>query len=476
MKLIQPVFLSIPEFFGHLHPVLVHLPIGILLLAALFVWQSRKDKHENWQTIINIMLFWGMISAVAACITGYILSQGGDYDPRTVGLHQWMGISVAAISVITWYTRKKAMMQNLQWILAALLLLLLFITGHLGGSLTHGSDYLTAPLEDLSGNDTAAVVKRKPIANVQEALVYADLVQPVFQSKCYSCHGASKQKGKLRLDQPDAMLKGGKNGPAIVPGKPDESELIKRILLPREDEHHMAPKEKPQLTGQEVSLLQWWVSSGADFNKKVKDLQQPEKMKSVLASFQNAGEIKSEDALPLAPVEKADEAAIGKLKDAGAVILPVSQTSNYLEAAFITNPPGNATVALLLPLKKQLVRLKLSNAPISDSALAIIGQCSNLIRLQLDHTNITDKGLSHLQSLNALQSLNLVGTQVTAAGVMQLKGLKNLHSLYLYQTRVEDKDWPQLNKAFPKVNIDSGGYKVQFLETDTVIVKPPKIK
>jgi len=166
-----------------------------------------------------------------------------------------------------------------QGLLAVLLLLLVLVTGHLGGSLTHGSDYLTQPLEHLSG-DSEIVYKRKPIPNVQEAMIYTDIIEPVFKNKCYGCHGATRQKGKLRLDQPTSIMKGGKDGVIIVPGKSATSELIKRILLPREDEHHMAPKEKPQLTEQEIALLGWWVDNGADFTKKVKEFQQPDKCSS----------------------------------------------------------------------------------------------------------------------------------------------------------------------------------------------------
>src|SRR5688572_28924905 len=81
------------------------------------------------------------------------------------------------------------------------------------------------------------------------------------------------------------ILKGGKSGAAIVPGKAEESELIKRILLPLSDEDHMAPKEKPQLTANEVSLLKWWVDNGADFKKKFKDLPQTPAIKAVFVSL-----------------------------------------------------------------------------------------------------------------------------------------------------------------------------------------------
>ncbi|MBS1601002.1 MAG: hypothetical protein JST75_22515 [Bacteroidetes bacterium] len=465
------------EFIGHLHPVLVHLPIGILLLASLFLWQSRKDKSEHLQPIINVILLLGMISAILTCITGYVLSTTGEYDEQMVGLHQWMGIAVAIVSILTYIFFKKNILYRWQGLVSAILLLLLIVTGHLGGSLTHGSDYLTQPLENLTG-DSQAVVKRKPILNVQEAVVYADIVQPIFQEKCYGCHGSSKQKGKLRLDQPDLIMKGGKDGAVIVAGKSKESELIKRITLPREEEHHMAPKEKPQLSTLEIAFLTWWIDNGADFTKKVKDFPQPEKLKPYFVALQKEeNEQKELSGIPETPVEKASDPAVDALKKLGVVVIPLSQNTNYLKANFSVSLKNNdSAIALLLPLKKQLVSLKLTGFPVNDSSLSIIVQCTNITKLELDHTRVTDNGMSKLLALDKLISLNLVGTKVTAEGVMKLKGMKNLHNIYLYQSSVDKKDWPTLVKNFPKTIIDSGGYSVPLFNTDTVIIKPPKEK
>jgi len=471
------MFISITEFIGHLHPLLVHLPIGILLLASLFLWQSRKDRSEHLRPVINVILLLGMISAIVTCITGYVLSSSGEYDEDLVGLHQWMGISVAVVSILTYYFFRKNILYRWQGLVAALLLLLLIVTGHLGGSLTHGSDYLTQPLQNL-GEDTVAVFKRKPIPDVQQALAYADVIQPIFQEKCYGCHGPSKQKGKLRLDQPDAMMKGGKDGVVIISGKPAESEMMKRILLPREEEHHMAPKEKPQLTANQIALLDWWVTNGADFTKKVKDLPQPEKIKPMLLSLQKESiEQKEITGIPEKPVDKADQSAVDTLKKLGVVVLQVSQNSNYLTANFsIGGIKDDSAIALILPLKKQIVSLKLSGIPVTDSSVSIIVQCSNISRLDLDHTKVTDNGMSKLKSLENLVSLNLVGTKVTSDGVMKLKGMKKLQNIYLYQSAVDRKAWPLLAKNFPKVILDSGGYSVPLLRTDTTIVKPAKTK
>ena len=460
------------EFFGHFHVVLVHLPIGILLLACVFQWLERRPKFSSLHVATNIALLIGMICAILSALTGYLLSFSGDYDEGLVITHQWFGISVAAVSIAMFYYHNRAASFKTQVSISILLFVLIIITGHLGGSLTHGSDYLTKSWSLTS--DTVAL--RKPIPNVQEAMVYPDVIQPILQTKCYSCHGKNKQKGKLRMDDSLRLMKGGKDGPVIIPGNVEKSEMAKRISLPREDDDHMPPKEKPQPTEQEIALIHWWIKSGASFDKKVKQLDQPEELKPALLALQNVQEKKIiVPDLPAKPVVKANDEAIKKLKDIGAVVDPVAQNTNYLSANFVTvTNPGDREIQLLLPLKEQLIELKLSGASITDSALLVIAQFKNLMRLQLDHTKITDKGLASLRALEDLRYLNLVGTAVTEKGVMQLKELKNLRSIYLYQTGVKKSEWKDLKKAFPKTLIDSGGYTVPFLPTDTTEVKPPK--
>ena len=192
------------------------------------------------------------------------------------------------------------------------IIVLITITGHLGGSLTHGSGYLAEGLH--SGDEGGAALK--PIPNIQEAALYADVVQPLFQARCYGCHGPNKQKGKLRLDKQEFILKGGKDGKVIEPGKADESEMIERLLLPAEDEDHMPPKEKPQLTQGEISLLHWWINTGADFNKKVKEFPQTGQVKPILLALQSgaSGEERKATDVPEASVGKADEDAVESFK------------------------------------------------------------------------------------------------------------------------------------------------------------------
>lgn len=182
--------LSISDLVGRFHPVLVHLPIGILLLACFFQLLTIKNRFTVLQPAIPVMLFWGMIGAAVSCISGYMLSLSGDYDAQLVGRHQWMGIFTAILSFLLYILHQLSVSERIaQWISGAIIILVM-ITGHLGGSLTHGSDYLT---EGLNSVDEKGVVM-KPIPNIQEAAVYVDVVQPLLQAKCYNCHGANKQR------------------------------------------------------------------------------------------------------------------------------------------------------------------------------------------------------------------------------------------------------------------------------------------
>ena len=189
------MLLSIIEFIGHFHPLLVHLPIGILLLALLLQWLSRKEQYTLSHSVMKIIWIIGVFAALLSCITGYLLSLSDDYEETTVSLHMWMAIALTAVALLI-CARIFAKKFDLVYKAASIvLLLLIFVTGHLGGTLTHGSGYLSL---DFKAKKFAS--KPKIIANVQEARAYDDVVQPLLETKCYGCHGPNKQKGGLRLD------------------------------------------------------------------------------------------------------------------------------------------------------------------------------------------------------------------------------------------------------------------------------------
>ena len=90
---------------------------------------------------------------------------------------------------------------------------------------------------------------------------YLAKVKPVLKEHCYSCHGALKQAGGLRLDTGLAIRRGGDSGPAVVPGRPEESPLIERIA--ETDADARMPFEAPALAPSKVAALRDWVAAGA---------------------------------------------------------------------------------------------------------------------------------------------------------------------------------------------------------------------
>src|SRR3954470_2726286 len=87
-------------------------------------------------------------------------------------------------------------------------------------------------------------------------------VKPILESTCLSCHGPEKPKGNMRLDTKAGALKGGKNGPALVEGKPDQSPLYKSTILPAGHEDIMPPKGSP-LAKTQTEVIRSWIASGA---------------------------------------------------------------------------------------------------------------------------------------------------------------------------------------------------------------------
>ena len=459
----------IVNIFGHFHPLLVHLPIGILLFAILLHGLSYKKRFSNFEIILPFTYLIGAIAALLSCLSGLALSTNGEYDEQILFYHQWLGITVAIVSIVGAYFTKKQKTTISKWVSIALLVLL-FITGHYGGTLTHGEGFLT--------KDATAQIKvaTKPvITNTQEAFLYADIIQPILEEKCYGCHSKIKQKGKLRLDTKECILKGGEDGIIIHNGTALNSPMYKRIILDPVDEKHMPPKGKPQITDQERILLEWWINSGGHFDKKVKELVQPANIAPVLIALEkNTIKPIVNEEVPLNEIKPANQNSINQLTKIGVTILKVANNSNYLTANFITVIKSNDTIAnLIKTVSANMVWLKMPRMNFSNAVVAAIASCDSLTKLNIEHANITDDQLNQLQNLKRVHYLNLVGTRITLKGLLPLKNLNQLSELYLGETLISNKDSLLIQKTFPKAKIIFGNYRTQNLPSDTVVLKAP---
>src|SRR5574343_282510 len=276
------------------------------------------------------------------------------------------------------------------------------------------------------------------------------------------------------MDKPEFLLKGGEDGSILTAGSWENSEMIKRILLPKQDDDHMPPKEKSQLNENEIELLKWWVQSGLSFDKTVAASQPDEKILSMLKKWQHQEPGESKDlVLPVTEAKAPDPRILDTLRKRGVMVIPMAQSSYYYLVNYISTDtllPND--LSLLNGIKDNIVWLKMRGQPVNDAALKQIATLTQLRKLEIDHTNISDSGIAALKELKEMTYLNVVGTRVSSTGIASLQSLPKLRQLYLHQSGVKGGDIAGLQKLFPRVQIDSGGRTLPFLESDTQRVKP----
>jgi uncharacterized membrane protein/mono/diheme cytochrome c family protein/YHS domain-containing protein len=445
-------------FLGRFHPLLVHLPIGLVLLLAAIELLARFPKFKQANSHVGFILALAVPAAGVAAMCGWLLSLGGGYQDQLLQLHKWTGIGTAVACAIA------GLLYSLNWKTAYRVCLfssvaLLTVAGHYGGSLTHGSDYFAryapAPLRPLLGGSSKKVQTTAPpqtnVVDVTQLPVYAGVIRPVLEQNCLSCHGPEKSKGGLRLDSLEGISKGGKAGPALIAGKAAESDLVKRIHLPANDDDHMPPDGKPQPSRDDIALLEWWINAGAPGDKKVGELKPtPRVMQALAARFGMPAPIaKKAEPKPLQEVQ----AQAGALSDElGIAITALSPQEPWLQcnASIAGTNFGDAQFSKLKSLGANLRWLDLAGTAVTDGGLTNLAAAPNLTRLHLERTGLTDAGLSQVAALSDLEYLNLYGTAVTDEGLNQLETMSKLKQLYLWQTKVT----PAAGKAFAEARID----------------------
>lgn len=439
-SIIQMILLDIFSYLGRMHPLVVHLPIGFLVLAAIFDILTYKSKYAFLKPAVPLILLLGGISATIACVMGWLLSQTGDYDYLILRNHKYTGISVAVVSFI-FYGLKSLFVQRIFQIsdkaFSGLLLAqmcLLSYSGHQGGNLTHGEDYLS--LDNLTAS------KREKPSSLKEAKVFEDLVLPVLENKCQQCHQNGKKKGDLLLLTYQDLLKGGKNGPAIILGSSAKSELFRRVTLPSEHKEFMPTDGKPALTPEEIALLKWWLDEGKGAeNIGFTTVPNHEKMTSTASGILGiAGAILPQENTQIQVInpdipKMVDEKAIQNAIDGGFNIRFMNHNPVMLDVSFI-NKKAAPNLALLVPIAKNIVWLNLNQLNLSNKIGSSIALMLNLEKLRLEKNNITDGFAQNLLGLKHLNALNLNETQISNVTVNELKKLKSLNHLYVWNTKV----------------------------------------
>jgi len=284
-----------------------------------------------------------------------------------------------------------------------------------------------------------------------DPITYAKHIQPILVDRCYSCHGPEKQKGELRLDSPELIKKGGKNGIVLTAGDPSKSTLYTLTLLPAGDDDRMPGKGDP-LTQAQTDALREWIKAGASFDGSVVAIAKADPAAGPL----HLGPTDIDTAS--AKLSRPDATVVKVLSEAGAVIRPLSSNGAALDVdlSHLSTPLGANHLKQLEAISQQVFWLDLHGTAITDEGMATVAKCRNLMRLHLDKTAITDKGLAVLKGQGDLRYLNLVATAITDAGLAHLSGLKKLEQLFVWQCKVTDVGPASLAKALPNLRINRG--------------------
>jgi len=453
--------LSVPSWlqvFGRMHPLIVHFPIVLVLVYFAFhFFIPGSLRNEKWYTsMMDVLLILSAVSAVFAALMGLFLSKEAGYDPDALALHKWTGV-ITSLGLFLLFALKgrlsKIPVANYIFVFGVSIAVVL--AGHFGGNITHGENFVLGPVTPVS---------KKIRAPFEEAVVYADLVQPILESKCISCHNSSKAKGELIMETKELLLKGGKDGKLWDTTKADLGLLMQRIHLPEEEKEHMPPTGKPQLSNQELEILYAWIKSGANFEQRVIELSPTDTLRIMAAKILRQSADEQYD------FTAADDKQIQKLSNDNRVITPLFINSPALAVNFYNRAfYKTEEVSALRPLNKQIVEMNLDNMPVKDGDLKLLSEFTNLRRLNLNSSALTGSSLSELKKLTNLRSLSLSGTAVKAAQLSTLTSMPKLRTLYLWNTEITPADIKKLTDENKNIAYQSG------FTGDTVVLKltPP---
>jgi uncharacterized membrane protein len=418
---------SLAQFFGHFHPLAVHMPIALLLLVPLMEIAGANPRRAHIRAAAAFVLGLAVIAAIVTPLLGWLLAWSGGYEGALVTRHMWGGASLAAAGWITWILRAHS--RALYSIALVATISLMAWTGYRGGQLAHGEEHLTQHmpqvLRSLFGLPAVAGIGA---ADGDPATFYGARIAPLLKDHCLLCHSAEKHRGGLRLNTYAAIMHGGKDGPVIVPGDPKASELHRRISLPAGHKDAMPAEGKPHLSAADIKLIDLWIAAGASASLP---------RDAIAGAAPPAG-----PELPSAPDYRPQWPQIAALAASlGLQLVPRSQLPTdglILRTASFPAHANDATIVRLAPVGSFIVDAELARTGITDAALSPLATFTNLRKLDLSYTAITSGGLRALAPLKQLETLNLTGTATSAAGVAALKSNPALKHIYVFQTPVAE--------------------------------------
>jgi uncharacterized membrane protein len=445
-------------FLGRFHVLALHLPIGIILVAVALDWVARRERYRSLAAVAPFLWGAAALSAVLTVVLGYLHFSEGAFSGAAASAHRFFGTTVAVVTVlIFWLSRRPGLYRRVNVVTGLAAVVLVAVTGHFGGDLTHGStflwEYAPGPLRSLAGVGERRVTP----TSVAAADPYLDVVQPLFVRHCGGCHNADKLESGLNLGAYESTLAGGDSGRVIAPGKSGSSELYRRISLAHDDEEFMPAEGKTPLSAAQVEIVRWWIDAAAPHGVTVGEVGVEPAVEPLIAAELGIGggaavPANSAGALPAAA------ALVEPLYAAGFLVRQVSQADPRLVVSVYS--PGARVdaqkIAALLSAAGAIVELNLQDAELDDFTAASLGKLTALTRLRLSHNALTDRGIEILAGLPRLERLNLYSNPgVTDASVDVLARIASLRRLDVWQTGITADGIARLRQRRPDLTVQS---------------------
>lgn len=444
------------ELAGRLHPAFLHLPIGLWVGIGALEYGAVLLRRDVARGAVSALAWLSAVCGIAAGVSGWILGGSGEYAGDLVESHKWFGIGTTALGLVAAVLSHRTGRGPFRIVLLATLGVCGW-AGHLGGSLTHGEEFLSKPIARILKGDPEVHEAEETASDLS---TYAGVVAPILERTCTSCHGAQKQKGGLALHDKDAILAGGDTGPSIEPGNAKASLMIERMHLPLEDEDRMPPEGKPQPSAQEIAILEQWIAAGAPFEGKVAGIDKPT-------------DVVAEPVIDhTAPVQPASTEAVAALRNNLVHVQLIANGAPQLWIDFsatAANVDDAMARKLLEPVVRQVGELGLARATVTDKLMPLFARMSSLRRLDMRQTGVGSDGIEELAQLPKLEELVLAQTKVDDAVVESLAAMPALQRVYLWNTKVTGEALMKLRQQKPTLRIETGAD-----ETASVLeIEPP---
>jgi uncharacterized membrane protein len=432
------------QFIGRFHPLVVHFPIALFLLVPILEIAGRNVRFAYLRLSVDFILALATAGASIAAFLGWCLARSGGYSGTLITQHMWGAVLLSCACWICWMLRTRRHELSIAYAIAlAVGVALVGWTGYRGGQLSLGANHLTEFMPiglrhalGVNGSDVVAI-------SADPNTFYGARIQPIFSSHCMNCHGADKHKGNLRLDSYGNLMRGGKDGPVILTGNAQASDLFRRITLPASHDDFM-PKGKQPLSTDEVKTIELWIGAGASDKLAANAISNAPSGSAVPA------EVKFEQTDPavVAKLRSAVEPAVSQLQKQYPGILEYDARGSAdlrLNAALLESKFGDQDLQAFAPVAEHITVADFSRTSITDHSAASIATMKQLRVLRLMDTRLTDAAFSQLQNLQALESLNVYGTPITAEALPAIAKLPRLSRCYAGHTGiVPGKNIPEI--------------------------------